>query len=267
MIGRVYIPNTDIEVSRLGFGTASLHHNYSSRKRQSLLYKASEVGITHFDTAPYYGFGLAEYDLGRFLKSRRSKFTVTTKVGLYPRGEGHRNASSIWFRKGLSIFSSSFSLPEVNQRIERAARSLRESLKRLETDYIDFLFLHEPDIHIINTDEMLGWMQKELLRGHIRSWGVSGIRESVLPFVLPNHPIANVTQTLDSIFFKQADFILDAGRSLQFTYGYLSQALKTTRIFTPAQILSEAIHRNTTGSILISARKERHIKELSISLK
>ena len=78
------IDGTDIEVSRLGFGTSSLHHLLSRRDRRSLLLHAESVGITHFDTAPYYGYGLAERELGLALRDRRSRITVTTKVGLYP---------------------------------------------------------------------------------------------------------------------------------------------------------------------------------------
>ena len=83
---RVTLQGTDINVSRLSFGTASLHHLPTSRRRQDLLAAAFDHGFTHFDAAPYYGFGIAERELGQFLKARRGRVTITTKVGLYPPG-------------------------------------------------------------------------------------------------------------------------------------------------------------------------------------
>jgi len=82
------LPGTDITISRLSFGTASLHHLGSSRKRQALLCAAVEHGFSHIDTAPYYGFGLAEIEVGRFLEKHSNHLTVATKVGLYPPGGG-----------------------------------------------------------------------------------------------------------------------------------------------------------------------------------
>src|SRR5262245_50530975 len=70
---RVQLPGTEIVMSRLSFGTSRLHHVPSGKHRQSLLAAAFDAGFTHFDTAPLYGFGLAESDLGGFLKARRGR--------------------------------------------------------------------------------------------------------------------------------------------------------------------------------------------------
>src|SRR6266513_547691 len=95
----VSLPGTEINVSRLSFGTASLHHLRTSRRRQDLLAAAFDHGFTHFDTAPYYGFGIAEEELGRFLIGRRTEVTITTKVGLYPPADAYPNIASVWIRK------------------------------------------------------------------------------------------------------------------------------------------------------------------------
>ncbi len=57
----------------------------TSAGRLRLLDVAFEEGITHFDTAPLYGQGLAESLLGRFARSRREALTITTKFGLVPK--------------------------------------------------------------------------------------------------------------------------------------------------------------------------------------
>lgn len=57
----------------------------TSAGRLRLLEVAFEEGITHFDTAPLYGQGLAESLLGKFARSRRDSLTITTKFGLVPK--------------------------------------------------------------------------------------------------------------------------------------------------------------------------------------
>src|SRR5579862_2039348 len=70
--------------SRLGFGTGGLLRIGSARERQNVLAAALANGITHFDTAPIYGFGESERALGRFLRGQRARVTLTTKFGLRP---------------------------------------------------------------------------------------------------------------------------------------------------------------------------------------
>ncbi|MFO0137882.1 MAG: aldo/keto reductase [Cyanobacteriota bacterium] len=71
--------------SRLGFGTSGIMGSaLTSAGRLRLLEVAFEEGISHFDTAPLYGQGLAESLLGKFARSRRESLTITTKFGLVP---------------------------------------------------------------------------------------------------------------------------------------------------------------------------------------
>lgn len=257
------IEGTGIPVSRLGFGTASLHHLFRSRDRLAVLRAAAQAGITHFDTSPYYGYGLAETDLGALLRERRTSFTVTTKVGLYPRGPASGRASSVWLRKAVGKLVPRLSLPEVNWRVERACASLGESLQRLGTDYVDFLFLHEPDTALLNTDEMLHWLEMECAKGRLRAWGVAGVANRVAPWVQNQHSLARVVQTQDSLERRQADFLQHAGRPLQFTYGYLSGLAQASQPLSPVAALRAALQRNTTGTVLFSTRRVEAIVQLT----
>lgn len=249
------IDNTDIKVSRLGFGTASLHHLFSSTSRQKLLHAAFQVGITHFDTAPYYGYGLSESDLGKFMHKKRVDLTVTTKVGLYPWGTIAASAGYVWSRKALGKLFPKISLPVVNWKVSRARNCLHASLKRLRTDYVEFLLLHEPEAAYLHTDEFYMWLQNERSKGTIRAWGVAGVSEHVIPWLHNKHPLATVIQTLDSIDQHEAEFVLDAHRKLQFTYGYLSRAPIGYSKLTAEYVLRYALSRNTTGTVLISTRR------------
>lgn len=62
---RIILPGTALSVSRFIFGTASLFRAGRRSERLRLLDAAYDHGLTHFDTAPYYGFGSAERDLKR----------------------------------------------------------------------------------------------------------------------------------------------------------------------------------------------------------
>ena len=257
------IENTDILVSRLSLGTASLHHLFSSVQRQRLIQASATVGITHFDTSPYYGYGLAETDLGLFLRGQRAAYTVATKVGLYPWGATSSRASSVWARKALGRLVPSTSRPVVNWQVDRARNSLHQSLRRLKTDYVDFVFLHEPTLELINTDEFMRWIESEHHRGTVRSWGLAGVADRVSPWVVTGHPLAKVIQTQDSLDKLQADFMFSAGRSLQFTYGYLSSQLRTVQANKPEPIMRNALARNSTGSIIVSTRRADRIVQLA----
>ena len=84
---RIPLPGTHLTLSRFSFGTASLHHLGALGKQLRHLRAALEAGFSHFDTAPLYGFGMAERALGRAFGDARSEaVTIATKVGLYPPG-------------------------------------------------------------------------------------------------------------------------------------------------------------------------------------
>ena len=257
------IERTDIRVSRFALGTASLHHLFSFSQRLKLLEAAASAGITHLDTSPYYGFGLAECDIGAFLSGQRSAFTVATKVGLYPLGADAGHAASVWARKALGKLVPAVSLPVVNWHVDRARANLQQSLKRLKTDYVDFLFLHEPDENLIKADEFMRWIESELARGAVRSWGLAGVADKVAPWVRAGHSLANVVQTQDSLDKRQADFMFDAGRVLQFTYGYLSSHPTPDQANTPEMILRKALDRNFIGTVIVSTRRADRIAQLA----
>jgi D-threo-aldose 1-dehydrogenase len=80
-------------LSRLGFGLSSLAGSGNFAHQQNLINTAIDCGVTHFDSAPYYGSGDAEKILGRVLRKCRCEVTITTKFGLVPFAGG--NAGSL----------------------------------------------------------------------------------------------------------------------------------------------------------------------------
>lgn len=263
MIGRATLPGTNLAVSRLSFGTASLHHLYSSHARQALLQAALDVGITHFDTSPYYGYGLAEQELGIFQKRNRGAITVATKVGLYPPGSWLPGTTTVWARKAIGKVLPAISRPVVNWSVAVAEKSLELSLRRLQTDCVHILFLHEPNPAIVNADEFMSWLEVQKRKGKLRNWGLAGHSGPMEGWLQENHPIGAILQVKDSLNKHEADTVLKHNRDLQITYGYVSSEMDASDSKTKADMLVKALQRNRTGSVLFSTRRLERITMLS----
>jgi aryl-alcohol dehydrogenase-like predicted oxidoreductase len=257
------IERTDLRVSRVGFGTASMHHLLRTQQRQSLLEAALDAGITHFDTSPYYAYGLAESDLGYFIKHRRDAVTITSKVGMYSPGWTPLGGLGVWARKAAGRIASGCSAPRIDWTVARARKSLDQSLKRLRTDYLDVLLLHEPAPDRLQADDFLAWVQDEQHAGRIRHWGLAGESSKYRLWLEQDHAIAQVTQTHDSLNARQGDSVLDANRSLQFTYGYLAAARQAAAEPAMDDVMRQALDRNDTGCVLISTRRAHRITTLA----
>jgi aryl-alcohol dehydrogenase-like predicted oxidoreductase len=243
------LPGTKLAVSAFSFGTAALHHLRSSKDREALLFAAADHGFTHFDTAPLYGFGLAESSLAPLLASR-PHITVTTKAGLYAPGSSEQTETGMLARKIAGKVVPSLSRAQADWSVERAGRSLISSLRRLGRERVDILLLHEPDRALIQTDEWLRWL--ESCRDQIGYFGISGAANRIAPFLAAGDPLGAIVQTADSAAGREADAVLITGRQLQLTYGYLA-----TRGASPAEeTLTWALRRNSAGSVLVSTRHQ-----------
>lgn len=154
-----------IKLSHLGLGTAplgGLYHAVDEDTAHDVVEHAWQLGLRYFDTAPYYGSGLAEQRLGAVLQRKpRGAFVISTKVGRLL-----RPGASEWCG-GLPLeayFDFSY---------EASLRSLDESLARLGLDRIDIALIHDPDDHY---DEAIRGAFRALRRlcdeGTVRAIGV-----------------------------------------------------------------------------------------------
>lgn len=256
----IVLPGTDISVTRLAFGTASLHHLWSSRARQNLLAAAVDMGISHFDTSPYYGYGLAERAIGRFLRSGKQRVTVATKFGLYPPLWNSGLTTGVWARKVAGRAFPALSRPVVDWSVKRAANSLERSLRLMCVDRVDFLLLHEPQTKLLCTEEILAWLSRAQGQGKIGAWGLAGELDNMRDLVAVGHPLAAVLQVRDSLGKHEAGLLARYGRPLQFSYGYLG----SVGSFLPASdVLRAALKRNAAGSIIVSSRNQQRLAELA----
>ena len=126
----------------IGFGTAPLggfRTPVTEEAAAAAIEAALEVGYRYFDTAPLYGYGLAERRLGRALKGCDAGVKVSTKVGRIidegaPRPPGDLFAGD----RGTATFDFS---------ADGVRRSLAASFERMDRSYVDVAFIHDPDDH------------------------------------------------------------------------------------------------------------------------
>jgi len=154
----VRIGRSDIHISRLGLGTGplgGLFEEVSTERAVQTVLRAYDRGIRHFDTAPLYGFGLAEKRLGKALQQiPRESVTVATKVGRLLRvlgedEESQADVDRVHLADAVPIFKGVGSeRPVWDFSYDAVRRSLEESLERLGVDRVDLALVHDPEDHM-----------------------------------------------------------------------------------------------------------------------
>jgi D-threo-aldose 1-dehydrogenase len=133
-----------LEVTAIGLGTAPLGGLFapvSDADAEATIERAWSLGVRFFDTAPLYGFGLAERRLGSFLRGqKRDSFAISTKVGRLLRPA--TAAAEDGHYKGTPAERPQFDFSH-----DGVMRSVEESLARLGLDRVDVLLVHDPDDH------------------------------------------------------------------------------------------------------------------------
>jgi D-threo-aldose 1-dehydrogenase len=233
----------EFATSALGFGTAGIFREPTKLARRRLLESALEAGIRHFDTAPIYGLGLAQGELGQVLRRHREEVVIVTKVGigLTPlartlgriQGPARRILQKVPSLQqqarqsapgpssgkfGGLLYKNTFDL-------KSAQRSLDESLRELGTEYIDLLLLHDPDPSQLKPSEMYDLLENARTSGKIRSWGVAGEAEPTSAVIKLFPGPTPVVQIRDDIFRPETCVSLPSQSDFLITFGVLGDAL------------------------------------------
>src|SRR5579862_1431394 len=151
--------NTGLIVSRLAFGAMtftagnramSAVYKTDSATADKLIGRALDAGVNFFDTADGYAGGQSEEILGAALKSRRDAVVIATKVG---------------FRSGEPLIRAGLTRRHILWSVE-------QSLRRLQTDWIDLYIAHKEDPHT-PLEETLSAMDALVRSGKVRYLGFS----------------------------------------------------------------------------------------------
>ncbi|HZY57641.1 MAG TPA: aldo/keto reductase [Rubrobacteraceae bacterium] len=156
------LADTDISVSEVGFGVWTLSTGWwgeiDDERSIQLLRRAYEKGINYFDTADTYGSGKGETLLADAFGHMREEVVISTKIGYdfyrHTERRGQQERPQDWSEEFIRF-------------------ALEQSLKRLGTDYIDFLQLHNTKMNAIENDELFELMGEFEREGKIRAYGVA----------------------------------------------------------------------------------------------
>ena len=133
---------TGLEVTTLGYGAMEIRgpriwrgRDLTDDQAERILNTVLDAGINFIDTA--YDYGRSEEYIGRFIGHRRNEYYLATKCGCTVVDAGdHDETPHVWTRENI------------------AAR-LEESLRRMKTDYVDLLQLHNPSVEQVEQGEFV----------------------------------------------------------------------------------------------------------------
>ena len=210
-----------LSTTSLGIGCAGLFRASSPGQREALLHTAYDVGIRHFDVAPMYGFGLAEPELGAFVRGRRAELTIATKFGIRATPVARSLARVqgpvrrvLEANPALRSRARARAAGPAKGRIGRllyapdgydaagAKLGLKRSLRALRTDYLDLLLLHDPLPGSVRSDEVSSYLEDARTTGLIRSWGLAGEPRPTVAVARSFRSAVPVLQLRDDIFTR-----------------------------------------------------------------
>ena len=209
--------NSGLETSVIGYGGwpmgRGMYGDFDDDEAIRAARASYEEGVTLFDTAAVYGWGYGENLMGKALKGIRENVVLVTK--------GARE----WVRDNPDRRSATVSDSDP----KRLLTSIDESLKRLQTDYIDLFLIHWPDHNRAFSEPMYA-LEKAKAAGKIRYTGVSNFSVEMMAESRDSSPIVT-NQIGYHIFDRRPEaevlpFVKENGMGIM-AYGSLSHGLLT----------------------------------------
>jgi methylglyoxal reductase len=173
--------SSNIETSVIGLGTWAMGGWMWGGTDEQASIKAIQAsldaGINLIDTAPAYGLGMAEVLVGKAIRGRRDKVVLATKCGL------------VWHTKQGNHFFDEAGKPVHRFLGGKSIRyELEESLRRLQTDYLDLYLTHWQDA-TTPVSETMGTLLDLKKEGKIRAIGISNVNLDELKAYMKVGPV------------------------------------------------------------------------------
>jgi aryl-alcohol dehydrogenase-like predicted oxidoreductase len=154
--------DTDVSISEVGFGVWTVSTGWWGQVEEArslkLLRLAHEKGINYFDTADTYGSGLGETLLRDAFGHMRESIVISTKIGYdfynHTARRGQQERPQDWSENFIRF-------------------AFEQSLRRLGTDYIDFLQLHNTKMDAVENDALFELMEEFKEEGKVRAYGIA----------------------------------------------------------------------------------------------
>ncbi|MBZ0302592.1 MAG: aldo/keto reductase [Anaerolineae bacterium] len=169
-IARRTLGRTGLEVTQLGYGAMEVRGNRiwggrpcTPQQAQTILKAVVDSGINFIDTANDYG--TSELYMGRFLADRRDEFYVATKCGCQMLYAGdHDETPHVWTRENI-------------------LRNIADSLQKMQTDYVDVLQLHNPDVATVEENKLVDVLQELKQAGAVKYIGCSATSPHLATYI------------------------------------------------------------------------------------
>lgn len=175
--------DAEMRASVLGFGCSALLGRAGRKDSLAALAAAYDAGITFYDTARSYGYGESEALLGEFFRGRRDSIILSTKFGIVPAQTSlfketvkplarkllhvlPRARKAIQKQIGAQFSANNFTVPVLRSSIET-------SLRKLQTDYVDLLFMHSAPVSVLQQEDLLAALEQLVTEGKVRRFGIS----------------------------------------------------------------------------------------------
>ena len=179
--------NTDLTVSAVGFGLWTISTGwwgqFTEGEAIALMHRAFDLGITLFDAADTYGNGLSEELIAKAFPTRRDEIVIATKIGYDVAQHGNDE------RRGQRAIPHDFSPAALTLATDNA-------LRRLKTDRIDLLQLHNIGLEQADDDSVWETLEKLIASGKVRYGGfalgpaIGWLHEGIR--AIEKHPVTSV---------------------------------------------------------------------------
>lgn len=236
------------QTSRLGFGTSGIMgSSMTASGRLRLLEMAFDQGVRHFDTAPHHGMGLAEEVIGAFVRGRRGDITITTTLGLSPPAIPTLLRPAMPIARSLNRCFSRQLGPQHQDRLNQVIRtlpvvgpsspaptystseirrSLEESLRKLATEYVDYLLLDHCDVSNLDGD-IIPVLDALVGEGKIKAYGFASGRQTSRMVLTQFRDFRGGVQIPDHLLHLDTSWFVHRVKGPLFTHGVLRTPLRS----------------------------------------
>ena len=266
-------------IDNIGLGCVSLSTLPFEKTALKILNTAFEAGITHFDTAPLYGNGYSEKIVGKFLKTKRNKISITTKFGLSPKNP---KQIPVWMALPLNSIKkklypipnnyNSFQAPVLidYRKIDLSdiQNSFENSVKNLQVKYIDYYFLHE-GLPFFLTDEAMKYLEILKKNGDVGNVGIATSQINIKQLKADNCDFWDILQYENGSSYHPDDLINIYPNQRHFYHSIFKSSAANNikpdyKNNINGMLLARSIYNNPKGKVLFGTSNINH---LNINLK